>query len=116
MNFTESLEFLPSCSVLAQGGEQGTWSIPQPTSEQTFALNWNVTPYTGPGTFTDPTLFQDSVWVYAPYQGSTDQFNQISGSVLSITVKSDGSGSATFSNLQDGDGLALSGSETWTCS
>ena len=114
--FTETLEFLPACSTLASTGESGTWSIPIDTSEDTFSLNWNITPYTGPGTYTDPNSFQDSVEVDAPYQGTTDEFDQVSGTSLSITVKSDGSGSASFSNLQDGDQLPVSGSETWTCS
>jgi hypothetical protein len=114
--FTQSLTYLPSCADLAKDGMSGqTWSIPQPSS-QTFYLNWNVSPYTGPGTFTDPTLFEDSVEVDAPYQGTTDEFDQVDGTTLSITVNSDGSGSATFQNLQDGDQLPVSGTETWTCS
>jgi hypothetical protein len=36
---------------------------------------------------------------------------------MSITVKADGSGSATFQNLQDEyTGAAVNGTETWTCS
>jgi hypothetical protein len=92
-----------------------TWSIPQSNS-QTFTLNWNITPYNGPGTYTDATDFQNSVEVDGSYQGTDDQFDQVSGTTLSITVNSNGSGSATFSNLQDGDQLPVAGSETWTCS
>ena len=114
--FTETLEFLPSCSTLAKSGESGTWSIPQSLTNTSFTLNWNVTPYTGPGTYTDPKAFQDSVELDAPYQGSSDAFDQVSGTSLSITVNSDGSGSAKFTNLQDNDGLDESGTETWTCS
>jgi hypothetical protein len=115
-SFTMSLTDLPSCSSLAQtGAGSETWSVPISNST-TFFLNWNVTPYTGPGTFTDPTLFQNSVELDAPYQGTVAEFDQVSGSVLSITVKSDGSGSATFSDLQDALSNTISGSETWTCS
>ena len=39
-----------------------------------------------------------------------------SGSPHTETVNADGSGSATFKNLQDTDGNAVNGSETWTCS
>jgi hypothetical protein len=116
LNFTQDLSVLPSCSDLAATGMAGqTWSIPQPSS-QAFSLNWNITPYSGPGTFTDPSLFQDSVDLNVPYQGSDDQFDQVDGTTLSITVSSDGSGSATFQNLQDGDQLPENGTETWTCS
>lgn len=115
--FTEDLSVLPACAVLAKSGMANqTWSIPQPLTDQSFALNWNITPYTGPGTYTDATAFQDSVDLDAPYQGTADEFDQVSGTTLSITVNSNGSGSATFSNLQDGDQLPVAGSETWTCS
>jgi hypothetical protein len=112
----QSLTYLPPCSDLAKTGMGSqTWSIPQSDS-QTFTLNWNVTLYTGPGTFTDPSVFQNSVEVDAPYQGTVDEFDQVDASVLAITVNSDGSGSAKFSNLQDGDQLPVSGTDTWTCS
>lgn len=111
LTFTESLSVLPACSVLAVTGAQGTWSVPQPSS-QTFLLNWNITPYKGPGTYTAKTAFQGSVEVDTP----KDQFTPVPKSVLSITVKADGSGSATFQNLQDSTGAAIKGSETWTCS
>jgi hypothetical protein len=115
--FTQSLSILPACAALAKSGMANqTSSIPQSLSNQNFSLNWNITPYNGPGTYTDATDFQDSVDLNAPYQGTTDQFDQVSGTTLSITVNSNGSGSATFSNLQDGDQLPVAGSETWTCS
>jgi len=115
--FTESLSILPACAALAKSGMANqTWSIPQSLTNQNFSLNWNITPYNGPGTYTDATDFQDSVEVAASYQGTDDQFDQVSGTTLSITVNSNGSGSATFSNLQDGDQLPATGSETWTCS
>lgn len=111
-----SLTDLPSCSSLAQNGAgDQTWSLPSSDSETSY-LNWNVQPYTGPGTYTDPSVFENSVELDAPYQGTVDEFDQVSASVLSVTVNSDGSGSPTFQHLQDGDQLPVNGSETWTCS
>jgi len=113
LNFTQSLSVLPACSVLAQSGFSGTWSIPQPNSTA-FVLNWNVTPYTGAGTYADASTYQGSVELDAN-QG--EEFDPVAASVMSVTVKADGSGSATFQNLQDEyTGASVSGSETWTCS
>jgi hypothetical protein len=110
--FTETLENLPACSVLAKTGADGTWSIPQPDSN-TFSLNWNISPYSGPGTFTNPSDFQDSVELDAAGQ----EFDPVASSTLLITVNADGSGSAKFSNLQNQyTQAAVNGTETWTCS
>ena len=111
VDFTETLALLPACSVLAQTGFNGTWSIPQPSVSRALVLNWNITPYSGPGTFTKRAAFAGSV----EFDTATDQFTPVPASVLSITVNSDGSGSATFSKLNDGLGGTVSGSETWTC-
>lgn len=83
---------------LAKTGIQGTWSIPQPSASRTLVLNWNITPYNRPGTFTKRAAFAGSVELDAP-QG---QFTPVAASVLSITVNPDGSGTATFSELKDG--------------
>ena len=110
-DFTETLSLLPACSVLARTGFGGTWSIPQPSISRALVLNWNITPYSGPGTFTKRTAFASSV----EFDTATDQFTPVAASVLSITVNADGSGSATFSKLKDGLGGTVNGSETWTC-
>ncbi len=111
--FTLSLSVLPACSALAQTGfTDKTWSIPQPNTQDS-KLNWNVQPYTGPGTYSDVATFGNSVELTGP-KGT--QYDQVDSSVLSVTVNADGSGSATFKNLQDSDEKAVSGSETWTCS
>jgi len=113
LTFTQSLSVLPACSSLAQTGfTDKTWSIPQPNTQDS-KLNWNVQPYTGPGTYSDVTTFGNSVELTGP-KGT--EYDQVDASVLSLTVNADGSGSATFKNLQDGDGKAVNGSETWTCS
>ena len=113
LDFTEPLTDLPPCSTMAKtGATGGTWSVPQPNSED-FYLQWNVTPYTGPGTYTDVSTFQDSVQVIGN-QGV--EYDPVDSSVLSLTIKADGSGTATFKNLQDTySGYAVSGSESWTC-
>jgi hypothetical protein len=115
--FTENLSVLPKCSVLATGSlpyQKGRgWSLPAGGSSS-FSLNWNVSKgFKGAGTYTNPKDFQDSVEFTAP----AGQFDPVSSSVLSVTVKSNGSGKATFKNLQDGyTNAAVSGNETWTCS
>jgi hypothetical protein len=111
LNFSQPLTDLPACSTLAQSGFQGIWSIPEPNSE-TFYLNWNVTPYTGPGTYADASTYEGSVELDA----NGVEFDALPASVLSVTVKADGSGSATFQNLQDEyTGSSVDGSETWVC-
>jgi hypothetical protein len=70
----------------------------------------------GPGTYTDPSLFANSVDLRASDDGAPDQFAEVPGSVLSVTVSSDASGTATFQNLQDWQSLPVRGSENWTCS
>ncbi len=78
-----------------------------------FKLNWNVSPYKGPGTYADPSTYQGSVELDA---SNGDEYDPVTASVLSLTVKADGSGSATFKNLEDQyTNAAVSGSETWTC-
>ena len=111
--FTQPLSVLPACSALAKTGfSSNTWSIPQPNTQDS-KLNWNVQPYTGPGTYSDPKTFGNSVELTGP---KGDEYDQVDSSVGSITVNADGSGSATFKNLQDSDEKAVSGIETWTCS
>jgi hypothetical protein len=120
--FTENLSVLPSCSVLATGHlphQKGPreWSLPAGGSAS-FSLTWNISHgYVGPGTYTKLADFQGSVELDAVSQ----QFTPVSGSVVSVTVKPNGSGKATFKNLQNYYTQALgrdlvSGSETWTCS
>ena len=113
LDFTEPLTDLPPCSTLAKTGFTGaTWSVPQPNSED-FYLQWNVTPYTGPGTYTDVSTFQDSVEIIGN-QGV--EYDPVDSSVLSLTIKADGSGSATFKTLTDAySGDTVNGTETWTC-
>jgi len=120
--FTENLSVLPSCSVLATGRlpyQKGPreWSLPAGGSTS-FSLTWNISKgYVGPGTYTKLADFQGSVELDAASQ----EFTPVSASVLSVTVKPNGSGKATFKNLQNyyTEALGLkrvSGSETWTCS
>jgi len=113
VKFTEPLENLPSCADLAQTGEQGTWSIPDPGSD-TFDLGINATPYKGPGTYTAMSTFTNSTWLVADNQ----QWDPVSASVASVTVKSDGSGSASVTDLQNEytPGPNVTSTETWTCS
>jgi hypothetical protein len=111
LNFSQALTDLPACSALAQSGFQGTWSIPQPNST-TFSLTWNVTPYMGPGTYTDASTYEGSVELDA----NGVEFDALPESVMAVTVNADGSGSATFQNLQDEyTGNSVDGSETWVC-
>jgi hypothetical protein len=113
LSFTQPLSVLPACSEIAKTGfTDKTWSIPQPNTQDS-KLNWNVQPYTGPGTYSDPTTFGNSIELTGP---KGDEYDQVDSSVGSVTVNADGSGSATFQNLRDSDEKAVSGSETWTCS
>ena len=113
LSFTQSLSVLPACSALAKTGfSSNTWSIPQPNTQDS-KLNWNVQPYTGPGTYSDTSTFGNSVELTGP---KGDEYDQVDSSVGSVTVNADGSGSATFKDLEDSDAKAVSGSETWTCS
>jgi hypothetical protein len=114
-DFTMDLTGMPSCATLAQVGYAGTALIPVPATG-TLELIWTMNHYPGPGTYTDPSLFAGSVLLDAPYGAGTDQFAEVTGSVLSLTVNADGSGSATFQNLQDAQSVSVSGTETWTCS
>jgi len=79
-----------------------------------FGLNWNVSKgFKGPGTYTNPKGFQDSVELTAP----AGQFDPLGSSVLSVKVDANGSGEATFKNLEDAYSNAfVSGTEKWTCS
>jgi len=114
VNFTQGLPNLPPCATLAKTGFSGaTWSIPQANSAAEM-LNWNVDPYNGPGTYSDVSTYHNSVALTD--QASGTEYDPVDASVMSVIVKADGSGSATFKNLQDSDGNAVSGSETWTCS
>lgn len=114
VNFTQGLPYLPPCATLAKTGFTGaTWSIPQGNSAAEM-LNWNVSPYNGPGTYSDVSTYENSVELTD--QASGTEYDPVDASVMSITVNADGSGSATFKNLQDTDGNAVNGSETWTCS
>ena len=113
LTFTQPLSALPACSEIAKTGFTGnTWSIPQPNTQDS-KLNWNVQPYTGPGAYSDSKTFENSVELTGP---KGDQYDQVDSSAGSVTVNADGSGSATFQNLQDSLSNAVSGSETWTCS
>lgn len=113
VNLTQGLANLPSCAILAKTGFSGaTWSIPQANSSAE-TLNWNVSPYNGPGTYADASTYENSVELTD--QASGTEYDQVDSSAMSIIVKADGSGSATFQNLQDSDGNAVNGSETWTC-
>jgi hypothetical protein len=113
LTFTQPLSVLPVCSEIAKIGFTGkTWSIPQPNTQDS-KLNWNVQPYNGPGTYSDTKTFGNSVQLTGP---KGDEYDQVDSSVGSVTVNADGSGSATFQNLQDSLSKAVSGSETWTCS
>jgi hypothetical protein len=111
--FTEPLEELPSCADLAQSGEQGTWSIPSSDSS-TFTFGINAAPYKGPGTYTAMSTFSNSTWLTAAGQ----EWEPVAASTGSLTVKADGSGSFTFTDLQNDytPGPAASGTVTWTCS
>jgi hypothetical protein len=113
LKFTEPLENLQPCNVLAQSGEQGTWSLPSPP-ETTFSLGINVEPYKGAGTYTDLSAMQNSTWLDADNQ----EWDPVSATVAKVTVNSDGSGSATFTDLENeySPGISVSGTETWTCS
>jgi len=114
VNFTQGLANLPPCATLAKTGFAGaTWSIPLPNSAAE-TLNWNVTPYNGPGTYSDASTYENSVELTD--QASGTEYDPVDASVMSVIVKVDGSGSATFQNLEDTDGNAVNGSETWTCS
>lgn len=113
VDFTQPLTALPPCATLAQAGFSGTWSIPQPNTND-FKLNWNVDGYKGPGTYADASAYDNSV----EFDGAGgEEFDQVDASVLSITVNADGSGTATFQNLQDQMmDKSVNGTETWTCS
>ena len=116
-SFTESIAGRPACAAFAQAGiaagiHPKVWYLPN-NSDSSFLMTWDVLTYTGPGTYTDPSTLSVSL------SAAGDQFVALTptSSTLSVTVNADGSGSATFSNLQDqATKAAVSGSETWTCS
>lgn len=113
-SFTMDLTGLPSCSALADGAYDGTAMVPFPHAG-TLRLDWNMDRYPGPGTYTDPSSFANSVDLTVPTGGELDEYQEVPGSVLSLTVNPDASGSATFQDLQDWQNHSVSGSETWTC-
>lgn len=116
-SFTQNISGRPACAAFAQSGiNAGThpsvWYLPD-NSGSSFLLTWDVLTYAGPGTYTDESTFTVSLAAggleFVPLTATS--------STLSVTVKADGSGSATFANLQDQvTKAAVSGSETWTCS
>jgi hypothetical protein len=117
-SFNQSIAGRPACAAFAQAGIPGTaansklWYLPN-NPDYTFLMTWDVMTYTGPGTYTGSSA--NSVNLGAGGQ----QFVALTptSSTLSVTVNADGSGSATFSNLQNqGTKAAVSGTETWTCS
>jgi len=117
-SFTESIAGRPACAAFAQAGIPGTaansklWYLPN-NPDSTFLMTWDVLTYTGPGTYADPSTLSVSL------AAAGEQFVALTptSSTLSVTVNADGSGSATFSNLQDqATKAAVSGTETWTCS
>ena len=88
------------------------WYLPN-NSDSSFLMTWDVLTYTGPGTY------MGSAANSANLAAAGEQFVALTptSSTLSVTVNADGSGSATFSNLQDqATKAAVSGTETWTCS
>jgi hypothetical protein len=117
-SFTESIAGRPACAAFAQAGIPGTvanpklWYLPN-NPDYTFLMTWDVMTYTGPGTYTGSAANS------ANLAAGGQQFVALTptSSTLSVTVNADGSGSATFSNLQSqATKAAVSGSETWTCS
>ena len=116
-SFTESIAGRPACAAFAQAGiaagvHPKVWYLPN-NSDSSFLMTWDVLTYTGPGTYADPSTLSVSL------AAAGEQFVALTptSSTLSVTVNADGSGSATFSNLQDqATKAAVSGTETWTCS
>jgi hypothetical protein len=117
-SFTEGIAGRPACAAFAQAGIPGTgvnpklWYLPN-NPDSSFLMTWDVLTYAGPGTYTGSAA--NSVNLGAGGQ----QFVALTAtsSTLSVTVNADGSGSATFSNLQNQTTkAAVSGTETWTCS
>ena len=117
-SFTQGIAGRPACAAFAQAGIPGAgtnpklWYLPN-NPDSTFLMTWDVLTYTGPGTYTGSSA--NSVNLSAGGQ----QFVALTptSSTLSVTVNADGSGSATFSNLQNqATSAAVSGTETWTCS
>ena len=117
-SFTEGIAGRPACAAFAQAGIPGTganpkvWYLPN-NPDYTFLMTWDVLTYTGPGTYTGSAANS------ANLAAGGQQFVALTptSSTLSVTVNADGSGSATFSNLQNqATKAAVSGTETWTCS
>jgi len=117
-SFTEGIAGRPACAAFAQAGIPGTgvnpklWYLPN-NPDYTFLMTWDVMTYTGPGTYTGSAANS------ANLAAGGQQFVALTAtsSTLSVTVNADGSGSATFSNLQNqATKAAVSGTETWTCS
>jgi hypothetical protein len=116
-SFTELIGGRPACAAFAQAGindgsHPSVWYLPN-NSDYTFLMTWDILTYHGPATYTD----QSTMSVDLTAGGQQFVVLTPTSSTLSVTVKADGSGSATFANLQNqATKAAVSGSETWTCS
>ena len=115
-SFTQNLGGRPACPAFAQAGIAGigpsAWYLPD-NPDATFLMTWDLLTYKGPGTYTDPAAMSASL------SAGGQVFDQWPTSVLSVTVKADGSGWASFQNLHpypQASTAMVSGTETWTCS
>ncbi len=118
-----------SCSAGAKSGNgtagPGLWQLPSyggSNQNPQAEINAMIQSYKGPGTYTGSQYVVDvSAMSTAPTNGLPNSalpdtnWLPSSSSVLSITVNADGSGSASFTNLQTSGQAPVRASETWTC-
>ncbi len=117
-----------SCAAAASGGDNASqphqWQVPSPPQGDDVTIN--VSPgaddYNGPGTYPDPLLIGGDGVI--DVNGTAYELNA-GVAQETLTVKPDGSGTLTFSNVPTATMSnavplnwtgGISGSVTWTCS
>ena len=115
-DFTDSGATATSCTVAAGGkGDEnsGTWSVPlNQTGVDPPTMVGLITHYTGPGTYSASDMTSETAATDLSYS-----FVPTSSSVIAVTVNADGSGSASYTNLQDSSNPGNENANmTWTCS
>jgi hypothetical protein len=100
----------------SSGSDQVSFVIPMPTTLGEHRLSWAavIRPYRGPATYQKDTLPRLAGAALGADGKVRERYVSSSATKASVTVKDDGSGSFTFSDLGTG-ARRLSGTARWTC-
>jgi hypothetical protein len=105
-----------SCAVAASRGNSSRreFVIAAPGSrEAPVYFGFRTVTYRGPGTYRQSAVRLDSIATVI--DRATVDFRRARGSVVSMTVSGDGSGTASFTSFVSDDGRTLDGRVHWTC-